>query len=262
MCRCKKCIRRKWYLLLLLVLLVSIFLCSQTGVASQGKGSAKEKTRPLSLDEVLTLVAGGVHPARIAKLVSERGIDFQLTKEAKEKLRKAGATDEILREIAFHSRIEAPLLPPVFVLVDPRVSQSEAPSSAPNNSSTKVWVNLKDGSEWTLRFEEDYVYAEFLWPESLKAQRESGASYLCDLKREGSVWRGKCHAHVQVSYVDSWTGQERTSWCQIETEERFTMASPKRIEWESETFDWKDFDRKKCRIKKTRWESFVLIVKE
>lgn len=54
----------------------------------------------LSLDDVLTLLAAGVTPVRMATLVKERGVSFQLTDEAQQKLRLAGATDELLMEIA------------------------------------------------------------------------------------------------------------------------------------------------------------------
>lgn len=59
-----------------------------------------EGPAPLTLEQVVKLLAGGVAPARVTALVIERGVDFPLTNENEKRLRDAGATDALLLEIA------------------------------------------------------------------------------------------------------------------------------------------------------------------
>jgi tetratricopeptide (TPR) repeat protein len=55
---------------------------------------------PLSRNEVLDLLKGSVPPHRVAMLVGERGIGFQLTAAVETELRGAGADDEVIGAIA------------------------------------------------------------------------------------------------------------------------------------------------------------------
>jgi len=54
----------------------------------------------LTLEQVLKLLGAGVTPARIATIVKERGVSFELTEDAESKLRALGATDTLLLAIA------------------------------------------------------------------------------------------------------------------------------------------------------------------
>lgn len=61
---------------------------------SQQSGQASPK--PLSEPEVIQLLAGEVSSSRIAELAGRMGINFAMTAEVEERLRTAGATDELL----------------------------------------------------------------------------------------------------------------------------------------------------------------------
>jgi hypothetical protein len=60
----------------------------------------EKKTRKgLSLNDVLFALREGVEPKRMATLIGEKGIDFDLTVEAENTLRGAGADNELIRRI-------------------------------------------------------------------------------------------------------------------------------------------------------------------
>jgi hypothetical protein len=61
-----------------------------------GAALPAQQPAPLSKGDVLELIAAGVPSARLAGLVEERGISFEVTPEAAEELRKAGASEELL----------------------------------------------------------------------------------------------------------------------------------------------------------------------
>jgi TPR repeat protein len=54
----------------------------------------------LSLDDVLKLLDAGVTPARVKAVIAERGVSFQLDEDSEKRLRAAGATDEVILQIA------------------------------------------------------------------------------------------------------------------------------------------------------------------
>ena len=60
---------------------------------------ATKSTQGLSLDDVLFALREGVEPKRMAVLIAEKGIAFDLTAEAETNLRKAGADNQILQTI-------------------------------------------------------------------------------------------------------------------------------------------------------------------
>ena len=61
--------------------------------------SAQNPRRPLLKDEVVELLKGGVSSRRVADIAHDRGINFELTPEAEDELRGAGATDELIRTL-------------------------------------------------------------------------------------------------------------------------------------------------------------------
>jgi PEGA domain len=68
-----------------------------------------QKSRgPLSKDEIIDLLKSGATPARVAGLVREFGVSFQLSPALENELKSAGATDELLRAV----RESAPKTPP------------------------------------------------------------------------------------------------------------------------------------------------------
>jgi hypothetical protein len=67
-------------------------------VAFTVEGGAAPR-RPLAKSEVIDLLRSGVTPARIADLVGQYGIAFQLTRETEKQLREAGADEALLKAL-------------------------------------------------------------------------------------------------------------------------------------------------------------------
>jgi hypothetical protein len=55
--------------------------------------------KPLSQDQIVQLLRGAVTPARVAELARQRGIDFAVTPEIEQRLRKLGATDSLMARL-------------------------------------------------------------------------------------------------------------------------------------------------------------------
>jgi len=98
---------------------------------------------PLSKSEVVELLKGGVPSGRVTDIVRVRGISFELTGEAEEELRRAGATGPLLttlRELAPRpTRTVIETSPDALVYCD-GIFQGQASSEG-----RLVMVNLKPG---------------------------------------------------------------------------------------------------------------------
>jgi hypothetical protein len=60
---------------------------------------AQVSTKPLSQDEVITLLKGDVSSKRVAELVQQRGINFVVTPGIEQQLRRLGATDSLVARL-------------------------------------------------------------------------------------------------------------------------------------------------------------------
>jgi hypothetical protein len=80
------------------------FALSTSGLRETFKVEVRRKPPPgpplFTLQDVIDMLQGEIAPARIAGLVTERGVDFVLTEEAEKQLRAAGADSELLLAIA------------------------------------------------------------------------------------------------------------------------------------------------------------------
>jgi sulfatase modifying factor 1 len=65
-------------------------------VAAGPQGQAAVKPQPLSQEQVLELLKGGVPNQHVTALVTERGIDFQVDEDYVRTLRKAGGNDQLI----------------------------------------------------------------------------------------------------------------------------------------------------------------------
>ena len=70
------------------------FGAKPAGAWLQAAGAAKPQ--PLSKQQLLELIAGGVPTQRAAELVRDRGIDFQVDDDYVRTLRQAGANDHLI----------------------------------------------------------------------------------------------------------------------------------------------------------------------
>lgn len=61
--------------------------------------AGQKAPKPLTKDEVVSLLKGEVPSSRIADLVRERGITFAVTRETETQLRQAGASEDLLKAL-------------------------------------------------------------------------------------------------------------------------------------------------------------------
>lgn len=61
--------------------------------------AGQKSPKPLTKDEVVSLLKGEVPSSRIADLVRERGITFAVTRETETQLRQAGASEDLLKAL-------------------------------------------------------------------------------------------------------------------------------------------------------------------
>jgi hypothetical protein len=61
--------------------------------------AAQKSSKPITKDEVISLLKGEVPSPRIAELVRERGTSFAVTRQTETQLREAGATEELLKAL-------------------------------------------------------------------------------------------------------------------------------------------------------------------
>jgi hypothetical protein len=87
------------------VLIPGLVLC---GALLYSRAMPQKSRGPLSKDEIIDLLKGGVTPVRVAGLVREFGVSFQLSPAIENELKSAGATDELFRAL----RESAPKNPP------------------------------------------------------------------------------------------------------------------------------------------------------
>src|SRR5271166_6274185 len=73
------------------LLFMSVTMCA--GMFAQNRPSPN----PLSMDDVVKLLAGDVSSKRVGSLALSRGINFQVTDQAEAELRHAGADEELLQ---------------------------------------------------------------------------------------------------------------------------------------------------------------------
>ncbi|MGD1101115.1 MAG: PEGA domain-containing protein [Terriglobia bacterium] len=60
------------------------------------RAAAAQNGKPLSQQEVLELLEGGVPSARVSSIVDDRGINFRFTDEIEQKVRDAGGADDVV----------------------------------------------------------------------------------------------------------------------------------------------------------------------
>jgi len=77
---------------LTLVIVIASLVCPDTSLAALAQ-------EPLSISDIETLISGGVAQRRMTEMVKERGINFDLTDDAREKLKKAGAGPSLMQSL-------------------------------------------------------------------------------------------------------------------------------------------------------------------
>jgi hypothetical protein len=131
-------------------------------------------------------------------------------------------------------------------------------TSEPVADSPKVWTSVTTGKDYKLRIDGDHVNIDGILPTFLQQQ---GATFRCDLVRQDDAWDGVCVAYMPYRWSDN-SQKKPIKWCSIETKERITLWSKRRIEGEYETLDATESDTANCVIKKGQMMHFAWIPKK
>jgi len=122
-----------------------------------------------------------------------------------------------------------------------------------------LWKSLTSGAVRSLRFENDYIYAETLFSEEERKVRFD--TY--ELKKDGEGYKGIVRSGFTCAYLSGFGAWERQQYnrCTFEASFEFTTMTPNRIEGRSlaHPADSK-FDCKTCSFSKPlAWTPFVWI---
>lgn len=116
------------------------------------------------------------------------------------------------------------------------IPQSPQPATkkieADLSSLPKYWVNVESGDTETVRVENEYLYEEGTFQGDGKYIKE--IRYICELKRQGDQWMGKCHNR----YLLLWGSLVSETWCSLDLDEVITSVSRSRIEGEAQDFGY------------------------
>lgn len=77
--------------------IAAVVACALSGLAA---GELRAQAKPYSLDDLLTLVRGGVPPTRLANLVGTNCLAFTIDQQSAARLRQAGAGDEVISRLS------------------------------------------------------------------------------------------------------------------------------------------------------------------
>jgi Trypsin-like peptidase domain len=119
------------------------------------------------------------------------------------------------------------------------VGSSQEPPEVPSEREAAIptdlpreWLNVEGGTTTTVnvRIDGDYLYEESHAPLVFEPLYTQQGSYICDTKREGDQWVGKCHYNWLLEGLISYQ-------CHLDLDEAITSVTAHRIEGESEKFD-------------------------
>lgn len=114
------------------------------------------------------------------------------------------------------------------------------------------WTNVEDGSSVSVKADGDYVHEQGSVTGDGKYIKEG--SYICETKRQGDRWVGKCRYRVLLVWASAIT----ENWCEIVLDETINSIKPTRIEGESQEAEPAS-DPRVCPQPGTRNSAFALI---
>lgn len=123
--------------------------------------------RPLTENDIVKLLEAGVTPTRVATLVAERGVSFDLTPEAEQRLRQAGADDALIPAL-----IKA-TTPPDEAIRRLKLAELRAADGDRTAALAELTQAAKLASHWAeLHYQSGLVYASLrLYEQAIAAWR-------------------------------------------------------------------------------------------
>jgi hypothetical protein len=78
-----------------MVILMLLAMGMLVSISDEGRAAAK----PLSIEDIEKLLRSGVSPGRVAEIVEEQGVQFEITSAIRGRLRQAGANEQVLNAV-------------------------------------------------------------------------------------------------------------------------------------------------------------------
>jgi trypsin-like peptidase len=170
--------------------------------------------KPIETYDSVTLAYNGVIPAGLAR-------------------RETGSVDSSVRPLT--ARVQIRVLDFKFEEEAAKPAEGpkpEAPAAVTSVSIPREWMNVEDGNAVTVRSEDDYLYEQSSFSGDGRYIQEG--SYICETKRQGDHWVGKCNLKLLLV----WGYRVAPTWCPLELEETVASVSPHRIEGVSQVWDY------------------------
>jgi hypothetical protein len=145
--------------------------------------------------------------------------------------RETGSVDDSVRPLT--ARVEIRILDFKFAgeAVTP-VEPSKPQADVAISYGPTAWIQVEDGTTVIVRVEGDYMYEQSSFEGDGRYIKEG--SYICEMKRQGTQWVGKCHDKLMLV----WGSAVAPTWCPLELVEILTSVSSRRIEGESQGWDY------------------------
>lgn len=168
--------------------LAQIIVCVLLATTMAALPRPQSNSSPLTLDDVLKLLDAGVRPVRVKAAVTERGVGFLLNDAVEKDLRDAGATDDLILQIAKSYRPgSAP---------HPSASQSKNTRAAEEVQATeKERVRALTGGDWAAL---ERMLAEELTYTGSTASVATKAQFLDSLRSGALLYEKMEHSDVAV----------------------------------------------------------------
>lgn len=231
--------------MLLVVLSVAVCLA-----AAQVWGQGAKPITLKGLTDALKI--GGLRQTELVKIIQERGVDFQLTRENEAALKTAGANAELL--LAVHDNYRG--APPAATTPPSNVAPPAAPPAQPVVQMPSQWTLTSAPIDFKIQITGDYVLLERT---NLPMEVQSAGGFVrLEFSKSGTKWAGKSHSNLPCMLG---FGQfARPKMCSVESDASIVNMTPYRIE--GTQANWEKFDCRKCEPKNITQAPFVLVPRQ
>ncbi len=215
-----------------------------------------QAAKPITLKGLTdALKIGGLTNAELVKLIEDRGVDFELTRENEAALKAAGASAEVL--LAVHDNYRgAPPVNPESAAPTPAAATPTPPPVQPVVLMPTFWTSTGSPADFRFQFSGDHIYAERI---NLPPQFVAAGGFMrIELAKSGEKWVGTFHGAATCTV--GFGQYARVKMCPVQGDAVITSLTPSRIE--GTQTNWDKYDCAKCKPKDTTQTPFVLVPKQ
>ena len=174
------------------------------GQTAAGAAAAGGETKPLTDIQVINLLGSQVPHHRIALLVQQRGVDFDLTDDYLEQIRLAGGDDELTAALRNARVIKppAPVNPTVIPGVDPTAEARKRALIDQHSARGAAFSNRKQFAQ----AEQEYREAVKLLPDN--SDLYASLAYVLDAQKKWSEGQAAARESLRLNPENPWAHGE------------------------------------------------------